>query len=124
MKASIFAFCVVIALASGSASAQTQMQMNQDAAASYHRADAELNDKYRQVLQRAGDHAAKFRAAQRAWLAFRDSECDFAASGVEGGSAYPMIYVQCLEGLTRTRIKDFDSYLACQEGDLSCPTAQ
>ncbi|NIA52950.1 DUF1311 domain-containing protein [Massilia sp. TW-1] len=30
----------------------------------------------------------KLVAAQRAWIAFRDRDCDFAASDVEGGSMH------------------------------------
>jgi uncharacterized protein YecT (DUF1311 family) len=118
MVAALAALCIA-----GSAAAQTQIELNQGAAASFHRADKDLNAKYELLLRRAGAHAAQFRAAQRAWIAFRDSECDFAASGAAGGSIYAMIFSQCLERLTRARIGAFDAYLACREGDLSCPTA-
>jgi hypothetical protein len=39
------------------------------------------------------DEATKKRLkeAQRAWIAFRDAECDFATSGSRDGSIYPMI---------------------------------
>ena len=52
---------------------------------------------------------------------FRDAECGFAASGVAGGSAEPMVTAQCLARLTQSRNADFKAYLACPEGDLSCP---
>jgi uncharacterized protein YecT (DUF1311 family) len=42
-------------------------------------------------------------AARRAWLGFRDAECSFAASSVSGGSIYPMIFGECLAGLTAAR---------------------
>jgi len=57
-------------------------------------ADSELNTLYKEITQRlAGDEATLhlLTAAQRAWIAFRDAECAFSASGVEGGSAYPEI---------------------------------
>jgi hypothetical protein len=32
-----------------------------------------------------------------------------------------MIFGECLAGLTAARAADFRRYLACEEGDLSCP---
>jgi uncharacterized protein YecT (DUF1311 family) len=92
--------------------------------ASFKAADAELNELYKQIERRLKDDqdsAKSLAAAQRAWIAFRDAECKFAASGVQGGSAYPTIYSNCLAGLTQSRVGDFKRYLNCQEGDLSCP---
>ncbi|WP_353824345.1 lysozyme inhibitor LprI family protein, partial [Mesorhizobium sp.] len=59
--------------------------------------------------------------AQRAWIGFRDAECEFSASGVKGGSVYPLIYNDCITAQTKTRIEAFKTYLKCKEGDLSCP---
>ena len=92
--------------------------------ATYKAADAELNRLYQKIESRlSGDAAAKHKlvAAQRAWVAFRDAECTFAASGVEGGSAYPQVLEACLQDLTETRVENFNAYLNCEEGDLSCP---
>ena len=91
---------------------------------SYKAADAELNRLYQKIESRLSDNAAakhKLVAAQRAWVAFRDVECKFAASAVEGGSVYPDIVEACLQGLTEARIENFNAYLDCEEGDLSCP---
>lgn len=90
----------------------------------YQEADAELNQLYQKIESRLADnHDAKQELikAQRAWIAFRDAECRFAASGVEGGSAYPEVYQSCQEDLTRARVANFDDYLNCEEGDLGCP---
>ena len=92
--------------------------------ASFKAADGELNKLYKEIERRLKDNqdAAKdLVAAQRAWIAFRDAECKFAASGVQGGSAYPTVYSNCLAQLTQTGVNDFKSFLKCQEGDLSCP---
>jgi uncharacterized protein YecT (DUF1311 family) len=37
------------------------------------------------------------------------------------GSMYPMVIAGCKESLTNVRLKDFQGYLNCQEGDTSCP---
>lgn len=106
------------------ASASTQSAMNECADKQYKQADSQLNALYKQInsrLQDSPDSKKRLVSAQRAWVAFRDAECAFAASGVEGGSVYPMIYNGCLAELTEKRVAAFKTYLDCQEGDLSCP---
>ncbi len=62
---------------------QTQLGLHKCADADFQRADKALNDAYREVLRRlAGDEHKKqlLRAAEQAWVAFRDAECKFAVS--------------------------------------------
>ncbi len=61
--------------------------------------------------------------AQRKWIAFRDAECKFQASGVEGGSIYPEILTACGAGLVEARVRDFNHYLSCMEGACPVPAA-
>ncbi len=103
---------------------QTQLGLHKCADADFQRADKALNDAYREVLRRlAGDEHKKqlLRAAEQAWVAFRDAECEFAVSATENGSIYPMENLICLGDQTRQRTKAVDAYLHCEEGDLSCP---
>jgi uncharacterized protein YecT (DUF1311 family) len=103
---------------------QTQMGMNICAAQDYAASDAKLNVAYGDIMKRLSDNAGArklLQDSQRAWIAFRDAECKFASSGVEGGSVQPMIHSGCLQGLADARVKQLDSYLKCEEGDLSCP---
>ena len=102
----------------------SQAELNECYGNAYKKADAELNVLYRQITARLKDNKATTEllvAAQRAWVAFRDAECDFSASGVSGGSAHGMILAICLDRLTGKRIDDFKNYLKCQEGALDCP---
>ena len=102
----------------------SQAELNECYGNAYKKADAELNVLYRQITARLKDDKATTKllvAAQRAWVAFRDAECDFFASGVSGGSAHGMILAICLDRLTSKRIDDFKNYLKCQEGALDCP---
>lgn len=104
--------------------AADQATMNQCAAQQNRAADKELNALYQQITARlkgSPDNRKLLVGAQRAWIAFRDSECKFAASGVAGGSVYPLIYSNCLTDLTKARVETFKSYLKCPEGDMSCP---
>ncbi|WP_369051545.1 lysozyme inhibitor LprI family protein [Burkholderia gladioli] len=62
----------------------------------------------------------RLKEAQRRWLAWRDAQCAFEASSVDGGSAAPMVTSQCLDQLTQAQTRLLDSHLHCQEGDISC----
>lgn len=100
----------------------TQSEMNECAASGYRQADAALNSVYQRLVARLTEPGrARLREAQRAWVAYRDEECDFMSSGVEGGSVQPMIAAMCLEAETRSRTAALRSILVCKEGDLSCP---
>ena len=55
----------------------------------YKASDAELNALYKQIEGRLKDDEATTKllvTAQRAWLAFRDAECDFSTSAASGGT--------------------------------------
>lgn len=101
-----------------------QASLNACAAQGLQAADAELNRQFEEIerlLDRDTAGRKMFLAAQQAWLDFRDAECAFRASGVEGGSIYPLIHANCLTALTEARLADFAAYLSCEEGDTSCP---
>jgi uncharacterized protein YecT (DUF1311 family) len=105
--------------------AMTQQAMTQCAALKYKKADAALNDLYRQVRQRLTDdavHTQRLVDAQKAWLAFRDAECKFESrSGEPGaGSVAEMALADCLTALTAKRSADFRELLSCPEGDVEC----
>ena len=102
----------------------SQADLNECYSNAYKKSDGELNALYKQITARLKDDAATTKllvAAQKAWVAFRDAECNFQTSGSAQGSVYPMVQSICLDGLTGNRINDLKSYLKCEEGDLSCP---
>ncbi|MCA0276548.1 MAG: lysozyme inhibitor LprI family protein [Proteobacteria bacterium] len=104
--------------------ASNQAAMTECADKALIASDAELNALYKQIQGRLKDDQAASKllvGAQRAWVAFRDAECEFSSSGVAQGSIYPMTVLQCRDGMTELRIKDFQNYLKCDEGDTSCP---
>jgi uncharacterized protein YecT (DUF1311 family) len=79
------------------AKAKTQIDMNGCASAEATRADKELNRVYAQVLVRAAsvpEAADKAKAAQRAWIAYRDAyiEATYPAKDkqTQYGSMYPL----------------------------------
>ncbi|HVY16397.1 MAG TPA: lysozyme inhibitor LprI family protein [Rhodopila sp.] len=102
----------------------SQADMTACAAQSLAKSDAALNATYRTIMGRLKDDADTRRlltAAQKAWIGFRDAECDFTASGARGGTAQGMIVAICKDDLTSRRVKQLDKYLHCAEGDLDCP---
>ncbi len=106
------------------ANAGDQATMNRCADEAYRASDARLNDLYRQIRTRLKDDRETTRmlvAAQKAWVAYRDAECNFASSGAAQGSMYPMTLAGCLDGLTQSRLASFKAYLNCEEGDPACP---
>ena len=92
--------------------AMTQHAMNQCAAQEFQKADAELNKIYRELVKDAGAaEKAKLRAAQLAWIKFRDAHCDYEAFGNTGGSIYPMVHGFCRARVTRERTNQFKEIL-------------
>lgn len=130
MKTAILTAAVVLAMPAFAfaqdecADAEDQATMNQCADASFKESDKKLNELYKQIEARLNDDADGKKLlieAQRDWVEFRDAECKFRTAGSARGSVVPMLISMCMDSLTQTRVKDFEDYLNCEEGDLSCP---
>jgi uncharacterized protein YecT (DUF1311 family) len=92
---------------------RTQYEMNACAAEKLARADSLLNHSYQQLLRVIEpDRVDALREAQRAWIRFRDAECEFQASEVGGGSLQPMVEALCLADLTEKRAEEFEDMLS------------
>jgi uncharacterized protein YecT (DUF1311 family) len=104
-------------------SKEAQSEMNICSYALHKRLDTEMKRAYAVLLKRATAKAdkANIRDAQKAWATYMTKHCTFQASGVEGGSAHPLIYNLCALDLTDARLKDLAYLASCEEGDLSCP---
>jgi uncharacterized protein YecT (DUF1311 family) len=90
----------------------SQAELNQCAARARDKADAELNKVYRELMKDAGTtERAKLRAAQLAWIKFRDTQCDYESVGNKGGSIYPMVMSFCLARVTNARVKQLQEIL-------------
>jgi uncharacterized protein YecT (DUF1311 family) len=88
----------------------TQSEMNRGAGEEASDADAELNRVYQQLLSTMksdANAAKKLRAAQRAWIAFRDAQLEalYPAEDkrVEYGSMYPMCSARVVAAMTEER---------------------
>jgi uncharacterized protein YecT (DUF1311 family) len=93
--------------------AQNQHEMNQAAAVDSEHADVELNKVYKKVMAAEMDEEAVklLKAAQKAWITFRDAEAKHAEDVARGGSMAPLLYYSALARLTRERTRQLAEQL-------------
>lgn len=103
--------------------AKSQLDLNECYGKLYQSADTQLNATYNNIvgfmkknlLVAQHDNnttlvthneasLSKLLAAQRAWLAYRDANCDSVKFQYDGGSIQPMIWSQCMADTTQQRI--------------------
>ena len=96
------------------ANAQAQQELNACAYQAWEVADAELNEAYKAAIAARKDMDANMpedlqgadealREAQRAWVAYRDLNCESAGFPMRGGSAEPLLIYGCMEQMTIDR---------------------
>lgn len=109
--------------------AVSQMDLNICADQDYPAADAELNKTYRLVVaamqatdKELGDIDAAYagalealKKAQRAWIGYRDGQCELAGFEARGGSMEPMLVSGCLTELTRKRTAELKELMESAE---------
>lgn len=86
-----------------------QMAMNQCAGENLEAGNAELNSVYNRLMGQQTDQASKnqLKDLERAWIAYRDKECNFEIGPQsQGGSIWPMDMSTCLEQKTDTHIRE------------------
>lgn len=94
------------------AEAVSTAEMRSCANARYQEADAELNTVYRQLVAGLSEKGrGQLKAAQQAWLGFRDKNAIFAATAVEDGTMAPLVELAELTTLTRQRTAQLKRYL-------------
>jgi len=109
--------------------AKSQLDLNACAFKKYQKADAELNRVYREILKKYKNDPVfikKLRAAQRAWLKFRDAQFEATFPQVLDshgqytyGSIFPMCASLYKEELIKSRIKELRLWLdGVEEGEL------
>lgn len=87
--------------------AQTQAEMNSIALNDYKKTDKELNSVYSELIKLLSSEEKKLLIkAQKDWIKYRDSHCEFEIYDYEGGSMQPLIKFNCLEEHTRDRIDE------------------
>jgi uncharacterized protein YecT (DUF1311 family) len=101
--------------------ANAQMQMNECAGQEDARVDSAMNKVYQQLLSKAGkdqNAVAKIKAAERAWIAYRDAyiEATYPAKdkATQYGSIYPMNVSLLRAKLTQQHIADLQEMMKQQ----------
>src|SRR5437868_7127096 len=84
--------------------AQTQIEMNDCAKREFDKTDAKLNKIYNQLMSKLeGEHKTKLKAAELAWIKYRDANCECESFLNQGGTIYPLVYNGCLTTMTNNR---------------------
>jgi uncharacterized protein YecT (DUF1311 family) len=91
--------------------AQTQDVMNACFAIEFENADQQMNQNYRATLHKLdGSEQQQVRAAQRAWLRYRDLHCGAVGTlQAGGGSLEPTEVFSCKADLTKARTKEIET---------------
>ena len=91
---------------------QTQFEINACAGIEYRNADKKLNQVYQQLMPKLSTtRKQKLILAQRAWISFRDANCEFERSQFEGGTMASGTQAGCLAQLTKTRTVQLEEYI-------------
>jgi len=94
------------------ADSATQFEMNRCAERKHQQVDAQLNMVYQQLMKESdATEKTKLKAAQFAWIKFRDAHCAYVSAGDEGGSIYQMVLAFCLADATSSRVKQLQEIL-------------
>jgi len=94
------------------ADAQSQAEMNNCWGNEYKKADAQLNQTYQQLAAMLEDEdKTELKAAENAWIKYRDALCDFVADQYKGGSIRPMIHAICLGDVTSNRTTELKNQI-------------
>ncbi len=88
----------------GCRNASTTAAMRACENARYQAADLRLNGLFAQLMKDLDpSRREKLRAAQRAWLQFRDANAEFLASAAAGGTLEPLLRITALADMTEAR---------------------
>ena len=92
--------------------AQTQADMNMCWGTEYKKADAQLNKIYQELAAMLeAEDKTELKAAETAWIKYRDAHCEFASDQYRGGSMRPMIEAICLADVTNNRTTELKNQI-------------
>jgi len=120
MRPTLFLFTLAMACAPALAldckNAMNTPEMNECAALEQKAVEAKLNQVYRRVIKSLDtneDSAAakeKLVIAQRAWIKFREADCDAVYENWAGGTIRNVMYSGCMRQHAEQRIKDLEGF--------------
>ena len=93
------------------AHAENQHQMNANSAKEFQKADTELTELYKVLLDSLDKEGkAALISSQQAWVKYRDAESTFEAYPNKGGTIYAMVYTDAMNVHTRARIDELKAF--------------
>lgn len=108
----LFAYKELWALSGGCEQAETSAEMRACANRRYEDADAALNRFYQRLMsQLPTQRREQLKAAQRAWIDFRDKNAAFVAGAAEDGTLYPILEVSELATMTKQRVDQLKAHI-------------
>lgn len=100
--------------------ATNTLDMNECAAVEQKAVESRLNGVYQRVmkeLDKPGEDLEKYSEvrkklleAQRAWIRFRQADCDAMYAHYSGGSMRNLVYLDCMRSRAEKRIKELEEY--------------
>lgn len=100
---------------------QSQSDMNTCAEYDFVKADLELSQVYETLSLRTEERdPQKLHAAQQVWLQWRDANCEYEASDLEGGSLMPLVALNCQSRVTKDRTEWVLEMLSCTSTHGEC----
>ena len=86
---------------------RTQLEMATCQEQQAKEADQALNTLYAAVMKKLNSkERVQLKAAQKAWIAYREADCEAQTALYKGGSIAPLIKAACLTKATQDRTKD------------------
>lgn len=74
-------------------------------------ADKELNRVYIRLRESIGNTEGELlKQTEITWINLRNSDCEFEAQSVSGGTAYQLVYLSCLISQTKIRTKQLSDW--------------
>lgn len=95
----------------------SNMQLKECAYINYQKVDNVFHEKYRKLMSLLPDDIAKekLRAAQRAWVVYRNLSADFYADDARDGSAEQLIHMDTRTRMTEERTKELIKIIKRQQ---------
>lgn len=118
IKRALITYAMVTLFVSTSSTGHTGIAPSQDGCKEYKQSDAELNRVYTQILNEYKQDTVftdKLKAAQRAWIAFRDAHVESLYPArdkmAQYGSIYPMCRCLAMKEITAHRVTELRKWL-------------
>jgi uncharacterized protein YecT (DUF1311 family) len=95
------------------ANVEQGLELSNCIAGEYQRADAELNTVYRQVMSKLDneEHKTALRNAQRAWIEYRDTNCEYETYLFRQGGPSEQHRVVCTTRMSMERTRELQEML-------------